>query len=145
MSDAHYFETKVTWTEGRQGTLSDKGIPEITVATPPQFPGGVDNVWSPEHLYVASLNVCLMTTFLAIAENSKLNFVSYTSNAKGKLERVEKRFMMSEVILYPEIIVEEEKDIDRADRIIQKAEDHCLISNSVKTKILLEPKISVKA
>lgn len=145
MSDTHIFETNVTWTEGKQGTLSDNGLPDITVATPPQFPGGVENVWSPEHLYVAALNVCLMTTFIAIAENSKLNFVSYTSNAKGKLERIEKRFMISEVTLYPEIVVEEEKDKDRAERIIQKAEDHCLISNSVKSEVKLEPTIKVKS
>lgn len=80
-----------------------------------------------------------MTTFLAIAENSKLSFKSYKSGSTGKLEKVEGRFMISEIILKPEITVEHEKDIERAERIIHKSENHCLITNSIKTKVILEP------
>ena len=143
MSSEFYYKTKVDWTEGRKGDLTEPTLPTIEVATPPDFPKGVPNVWSPEHLYVASINVCLMTTFLAIAENSKLDFTSYSSDSTGKLEKVDKRFMISEIILEPEIKVKEEKDIERAERIIHKSEEHCLISNSVKTNIILKPKISV--
>jgi len=46
----------------------------LDVATPPQFPKGIERVWSPEHLFTAAVNSCLMTTFLSIAENSKLEF-----------------------------------------------------------------------
>ena len=115
----------------------------ITVATPPEFPGGVPNTWTPEHLFVASVNVCLMTTFLAIAENSKLEFVDYSSDAEGKLEKVDGVYMISEIILTPHISVKFEKDIERAQRIIEKAEYHCLISNSVKTNIVLNPIIFI--
>jgi organic hydroperoxide reductase OsmC/OhrA len=44
---------------------------KIEVATPPQFPKGVQGIWSPEHLFTAPVNSCFMTTFLAIAENSR--------------------------------------------------------------------------
>ncbi len=144
MDDIHYYITNVEWKEGRAGNLSNDGFPTIEVATPPEFPKGVPNVWSPEHLYVASVNVCLMTTFLAIAENSKLDFETYTAKATGKLERVENRFMISEIEIVPAIVVKQEKDIDRAKRIIEKSENHCLISNSVKTKIILKPDIKVQ-
>jgi len=144
MNNEHYYETTVTWTEGRKGLLTEPTLPNIEVATPPEFPKGVPNIWSPEHLFVASVNICLMTTFLSIAENSKLDFSSFNCKAKGKLEKVENAFMISEIELFPEIIVSAEKDIERAERIIQKSEQHCLISNSVKTKIILSPKISLE-
>ncbi len=144
MSDeVHYYQTAVQWKEGRVGELSEPTMHSITVATPPEFAKGVPNIWSPEHLFVASVNVCLMTTFLAIAENSKLDFISYRCDSKGKLEKVEGKFMISEIELFPEIVVKDEKDIERAERIIQKSELHCLISNSVKSKISLSPKIIV--
>lgn len=143
MDNAHFYETTVTWTEGRKGILSEPTLHDIEVATPPQFTKGVPNVWTPEHLFVASVNICLMTTFLAIAENSKLEFASFTSKAKGKLEKVENGFMITEIELYPEIKVNAEKDLERAERIVQKAEQHCLISNSIKTKIKLFPKINL--
>lgn len=144
MEQVHHYITTLNWQEGRIGELGAPTLPEIKVATPPEFPQGVPNTWSPEHLFVAASNTCLMTTFLAIAENSKLEFKEYSCEAEGKLERIEKRFMISEIVLKPRIIITQEKDIERAERIIHKAEEHCLISNSMKTKIILEPEIKVK-
>lgn len=143
MSDVHFYKTSVKWDEGRVGTLSSETLDSFKVATPPEFPKGVPNTWSPEHLYVASINVCLMTTFLAIAENSKLEVISFSCESSGKLEKVDGKFMISEVELMPEIKVTSEKDKERAGRIIVKAEEHCLISNSVKTKTILTPTILV--
>lgn len=58
-----------------KGIMSSPILPlKIEVATPPEFPKGMEGIWSPEHLLVAAVNSYLMTTFLAIAENSKLEF-----------------------------------------------------------------------
>jgi len=85
MSDeTHVYKTSLAWTSQRMGTLHSPGLPDVVVATPPQFPGGHEGIWSPEHLFVASAEVCLMTTFLAIAANSKLEFATYSSEATGK-------------------------------------------------------------
>lgn len=141
---AHLYETNLTWEAGRKGNLSAPNLETFAVATPPEFKGGIEGVWSPEHLFVASANVCLMTTFLAIAENSNLDFTSYSSRGIGKLDKVEGTVMIYEIELKPEIVVTQEKDIERAERIIQKAEHHCLISNSMKTKIILSPEIKLE-
>lgn len=144
MDNVHYYNTTVKWTEGRKGELIEPTMPTIEVATPPEFPKGVPNTWSPEHLYVASANICLMTTFLAIAENSKLDFKTFECDGVGKLEKVDGRFMISEIVLKPKVVVAEEKDIERAQRIVEKAENHCLISNSMKTEIKLEMNVVVE-
>ena len=144
MEGTFYYTTNVEWTEGRKGNLTSDSFPEVTVATPPEFTGGVAGVWSPEHLYVASANICLMTTFLAIAENSKLEFASFKSEGTGKLEKVDGKFMISEIELKPTIFIMQEKDKERAQRIVEKAEKACLVSNSMKTKIILSPEIILK-
>jgi len=141
MKDFYWFNTSVKWDEGRTGTLSAPGLDSIKIATPPEFLKGVPNIWSPEHLFVASVNICLMTTFLSIAENSKLEIEDYSCTAKGKIEKVEGKFMFSRIELYPVIKIKFEKDVERAGRIIQKAENICLISNSVKSEIILTPQI----
>jgi organic hydroperoxide reductase OsmC/OhrA len=83
MNGAHYYEVGLRWNDQRSGTLSAKGVPgHVTVATPPPFPSGREGLWSPEHLFVAAINSCYMTTFLAIADNSKLTFKSFECNAK---------------------------------------------------------------
>ena len=144
MENEYFYNTEIKWEESRTGTLKADTLPDIKVATPPEFPKGVPNTWSPEHLFVASANVCLMTTFTAVAENSKLEFQSYIATANGKMERVDGKFMFTEIEIVPEITVTREKDIERAERIIKKAEDLCLISNSMKTKISLMPKITIE-
>ena len=143
MENTHFYTTKVQWKEGRIGELTEPTFPKIKVATPPEFNGGVAGVWSPEHLYVASANICLMTTFLAIAENSKFDFTSFDCEATGKLEKVEGKFMISEIELKPNVTIMEEKDKEKALRLIEKSEKACLISNSMKTKMVLSPIISI--
>jgi organic hydroperoxide reductase OsmC/OhrA len=85
-----------------------------------------------------------MTTFLAIAENSKLEFVSYACEGTGKLEKVDRSYVISEIELKPEIVVPDEHAAERALKIIEKSERACLISSSMKTKIVLSPDISVQ-
>ena len=140
---AYYYSANVKWKEGRLGELSADGMDNFEVATPPDFPKGVPNVWTPEHLFVASANICLMTTFLSIAEKSKLEIKSYESGSTGSLDKVDGTVMFYEIELKPKIVVTQEKDIERAERLIEKAEQHCLVSNSMKTKIILSPEVSL--
>src|SRR5688500_20265176 len=101
MEDHYYYTTQVQWTGERHGDLSAPVLPSLKVNAPPEFKGR-EGVWTPEHLFVASVNSCFMTTFLAIAENSRLEFVSFNADAKGKLEKLaDKRCMLTENMLRP--------------------------------------------
>jgi organic hydroperoxide reductase OsmC/OhrA len=86
-----------------------------------------------------------MTTFLAIAEASKLDFVSFQSKGKGKLEQVEGKFMISEIELTPTVVITESMHEEKAMRILQKSEAACLISNSLKSTIVFNPIVHVQS
>ena len=140
----HQYEVSVRWDHDRKGSMTSPDLNDmVAVATPPQFPKGMEGIWSPEHLFTAAVNSCLMTTFLAIAENSKLEYLSFESKAQGKLEMIDGKYIMSEVRLMPTVVVSNEEDIARAERVLQKSEANCLISNSVKSKIIFEPTVTV--
>ncbi len=144
MADAHNYEVDVNWIEDRIGILYSPELnEEMQVATPPQFPKGVEKIWSPEHLFTAAVNSCLMTTFLSIAESSKLEFKKFTSKAYGKLETIDGKYIMSEIKLQPCLTILREEDREKALRILNKSEAACLISNSVKSKIIFEPEIRI--
>lgn len=144
MNQEHYYEVFVQWEAARRGTMSSPVLySDIEVVTPPEFHKGIEGFWSPEHLFVGAINSCLMTTFLAIAENSKLNFSEFESKAIGKLEMVEGKYMISEVTLIPAVTIEDEHQRDRAERVLHKSEANCLISNSIKSKIIFSPEIKV--
>lgn len=146
--EAHYYNVQVNWSRDRVGVMCSPELDAsadncISVATPPEFPKGVPGIWSPEHLFTAAISSCLMTTFLAIAENSKLDFLHFSCGSKGKLEQVEGKFLMTEVLLEPTVTISQEADRGKAEKVLQKAEAGCLISNSVKSKITMHPTIVV--
>jgi organic hydroperoxide reductase OsmC/OhrA len=144
MSKVHFYEVQVNWKENRNGLLSSIALDEkLTIATPPEFPKGEANIWSPEHYYLAAINGCLLTTFLAIAENFKLNFVDFQSTSIGKLEVVDRKYIISEVVLKPIITIANIEDKELAQKVIDKAEKACLITNSIKSKITMETIIKV--
>jgi len=140
---AHVYETEIEWIGEKKGELRAPGLPPLTVATPPEFRGH-EGMWSPEHYFVASVNACIMTTFLAIAEFSRFRFLGFQSVARGKLEKVEGQgYQITEIVVRPRLIVAEERDRDRGQRLLEKAEKNCLISNSIKTVVRLEPEVNV--
>ena len=99
MKTSHHYEVKINWQSDRKGLMSSPVLQSnIEVATPPEFPKGMVGIWSPEHLLVAAVNSCLMTTFLAIAENSKFSFINFESNADGKLESVDGKLMITTTV-----------------------------------------------
>lgn len=150
--EPHYYNIDVNWNHERKGIMCSPELNQydgeinscIEVATPPEFPKGIPGIWSPEHLFTAAVSSCLMTTFLAIAENSRLEFLSFSCKSKGKLEQVDGKFMMTEVILEPTVVLIHEKDKEKAERVLQKSEAACLISNSIKSKVTMNATILFK-
>lgn len=139
MPQTHYYEVDVVWSEGRKGILSSPSLPEtIHCATPPEFPSGVPGIWSPEHLYAASISSCYMATFLAIAENFKLSFNAFSCKTVCKLELAEGRFRITEASIAPVLQLNEpEADREEAVRVLEKAKAACLVTNSIQTNIIL--------
>ena len=149
--EPHIYHVDIAWSQDRKGMMCSPELNSVAqntggcieVATPPQFPKGMPGIWSPEHLFTAAVSSCLMTTFLSIAENSKLDFISFQCSSEGKLEQVDGKFIMSEILLEPNVAIPNEQDQEKAERVLQKSEAACLISNSVKSKIIMKPVIEV--
>ena len=143
--DEHFYNINLKWVNDRIGEMtSPELLDTVNVATPPPFPKGVEGVWSPEHLLTAAVNSCFMTTFLAVAENSKLEFTSFSCESAGKLEKVDGKYLMTEVILKPKLNIVHKSDSEKAERILIKSENACLISNSIRAKVTLDS-ISITA
>jgi organic hydroperoxide reductase OsmC/OhrA len=143
MSTDHVYNVELTWVADRKGIVASPELPlSFEVATPPDFPKGMPGIWSPEHLFIAAINSCLMTTFLAVAENSKLEFLQFSCSSTGKVDRVDGKFKVSEVTLRPHLVVSEGVTEERARRILEMSEKACLISNSVNSVIHFEPTVS---
>lgn len=145
MIDSHDYHVELTGTGTKTGRLTaiDDGLPELDVASPPEF-GGPGRIWSPEHLFVASVASCLMTTFMSMAERSGVDVLSYADESVGRLSRDEDGlFRIERITLRPRIVIAPESRLDRAERLIEKAERVCLIGRSIETETVLEPHVDL--
>lgn len=143
MSQIHTYQVHLKWKEGRMGEVSSPELEQtIECATPPEFANGVPNIWSPEHFYAAAINSCFMTTFLAIAESSRIEFESFQCETEITLEIVDKKFMITKAKIQPKVILKDSDKKDRMSRVLDKTKEHCLVTNSMKTEVTLVPEIN---
>lgn len=142
--DAHFYTVNVEWLADKKGILTSPELAQnVEVATPPPFQGGIEQIWSPEHLFTSAVVSCFMTTFLAIAANSKLTYSDFKCNAKGKLEQIEGKYLMTEVLLEAHLTIDNIENKEKAERVLEKSERACLISNSIKSIVTLTPIINI--
>lgn len=143
MSQTHFYQVDLKWKKDRIGEVSSPVLDTtIECATPPEFANGIANIWSPEHFYAAAINSCFMTTFLAIAENSRIEFESFESKTTIKLELVERKYLITQAEITPKVKLTNPEQEERMLRVIEKTKENCLVTNSMKTAITLTPEIS---
>ena len=56
---------------------------------------------------------------------------------------IDGKYMMNKVKLMPVVTINNEQQKERAERVLQKSEANCLISNSVKSTIIFKPEIKI--
>ncbi|MBM4404867.1 MAG: OsmC family peroxiredoxin [Chloroflexi bacterium] len=136
------YNTSLRWQRDVEGVLSAPGKPDIKVSSPPEFKGPEGN-WTPENLYIAAIETCLMLTYLAYCRSRKVELASYTSAAEGVLEPISGVQIISKVTVRPKIVVKGQEHLAQAQEIASFVQEKCFISNSVESDVIVEPEISV--
>ncbi len=137
--DKWLYHNTLTWKGEKKADLKFiESEQEVEVATPPEF-GGHEGIISPEDLFVSSANVCFMTTLLGTIKNMGVEIVSYESEAEGILETVDKMKIFTKIIIKPKIKARDTEEKIRL--ILGHAEKRCLVANSMKTQVIIEPEI----
>ncbi len=139
----HYRVAATAATEG-EVSLSGDGLETIASAPPLEF-GGPGNRWSPESLLVAAVADCFILTFRAIARASKLSWTTLNCEVEGTLERYEGTTMFTGFVISANLEIPEDTNEQRANRILEKAEAACLITNSLSGTTHLKTEVLVKS
>jgi organic hydroperoxide reductase OsmC/OhrA len=141
-SKSFRYQAKTTWSSARRGLLSAAEKPTIVVGSPPEFKGE-PNIWAPEELLVGSVNTCMMLTFLSLAQARGLTPAEYESEAEGLLEGIDGKYSFTVVTVRALITVKSEAELEPTREIMESAEAHCFISNSVKAKVKVAAELVV--
>lgn len=138
------YQTQAVWKEGRKIKASVSGKPDLEMSSPPEFKGD-PGFWTPEDLLVTALNVCIMETFLAFAEQKGLQLAAYDSSAETLLEFKDGKYRFTEINVHPQVAVKSQDDVESARQIMENAHANCFISNSVTATVTVSPEFRVAA
>jgi peroxiredoxin-like protein len=140
----HHYQVNASAESKGNIVLKVEDLPQLISAAPAEF-GGPGDQWSPEHLLVASVADCFILTFRAIANASKFSWENLEASAEGVLERIDKVTRFTSFTISVTLVVPQGTDIDKARRLLDKAETGCLITNSMSAESHLEADIIVKS
>ena len=131
----HYLASAAGETLGNV-VVSGKGLPDIDTQSPPEF-GGPEGIWSPETMLSAAVANCFILSFRAIARASKFEWNSLQCDVEGVLDRVERATVFTQFNIHANLHVPADTREALAQRLLDKAEQICLITASLKSEIKL--------
>jgi peroxiredoxin-like protein len=139
----HHYIAKASAVTDSDVLLESPGLEPLHTAGPAEF-GGPGDLWSPETLLVAAVADCFILSFRAIARGSKMDWISLNCDVTGDLDRVDKvtrftKFRFKVTLEVPEGIRE-----GKAERLLEKAEKSCLITNSMTAETTLDYEVVVR-
>ncbi len=117
--------------------LESAGLPSLPSDGPAEF-DGPGTLWSPETLLTAALADCFVLSFRAVAAASRFDWAALHCEAGGTLDRIERVTQFTAFRLQARLELPAGADEARARRLLEKAEQVCLISASLKAPICLE-------
>lgn len=124
------YQTGLKWMEEKKGVITAEGKPDINIACPPEF-GGHSGIWSPEDLFLSSVEVCTMTTFLWLVNKKHIQLKSYESKASGFAELVDNVFHFQSIKIHMKVGISSEEDRIKIEQVIENIPKFCVVSNSI--------------
>lgn len=144
MENHYIYRVSASSTTVRSGIVAaDEVERQIVFSAPPEFQGEPGN-WTPEHFLIASVAGCFVSTFSGMALFSKFEFLSLEVGVEGIIGKDQGGWRFTQVNVRPQLKIAQEKDRERANRLLEKAEKTCLVVRSLTSQVLLEPEILVE-
>ena len=137
----HYAVNAAAAAEG-DVTLESPGLSMLPSAPPTEF-GGPGNRWSPETLLVAAVVDCFVLTFRGIALISRLPWASLRCEATGTVDRVDRVTQFTHFEIRAHLNVPAGANVEQAKRLLIRAEETCLVTNSLKVVPHLEADVEI--
>jgi peroxiredoxin-like protein len=137
----HVYSVAAGGSEQGSVKLSAAGLPVLLSAAPAEFDGPGDR-WSPESLLAGAIASCFILTFRAVARASRLSWTHLECHVDGTLERVEGVMQFTRIMTRATLTVPAGTSTVLCERALAKAEEGCLVANSLRGKRELQMEIA---
>lgn len=141
MENEHTYRVVAWWNAGRTGLAKSDSAPNaIHFAAPPQF-GGLEGRWSPEDMLLCSLAGCFTTTFRAVADYSKFEYMDLEVEVEGTVRKAQSGYEFAGIMIRPTLTISNPAEQPRADRLLEKAKRLCLVSRAIAVPQNFSPRV----
>lgn len=124
----HHYQTGLVRTFASRARIEAAPRTPIAGGPPPEFDGDATS-WSPEHLLLSSLAMCLLTTFEAFAVRDGVDLLAWEARAHGTVEKTPHGLAFTKFVIEVDMEV---GDTVRAHQTLADAQRHCLVSNALR-------------
>ena len=121
-------------------TFASRARPVVHGSPSPGLDGDVD-AWSPEHMLLSSLGLCMLTTFEAFAARDGIVVLSWDAKVNGTVEQTPEGRMFTSIVL--ELDMRLDGSIDRVEATLEDAKQYCLVLNSLRVPVVIGGEFSV--
>ena len=107
----------------------------------PELDGDV-NAWSPEHMLLSSLGLCMLTTFEAFAARDGIEVLAWDAKIGGTVEQTPEGRMFTSIVM--ELDMHLDGRVDRVDDTLEAAKQYCLVLNSMRVPVVIETQLHTR-
>jgi len=120
--------------------LTSPGLDTLPCAPPAEF-GGPGDQWSPETLLVGAIASCYALSFRAVADASKFAWRALRCEVDGTLDRQDRVTRFTRIALVVELEIDDAASTERAERLLHKAEEVCLVTKSLNAEVSFQARV----
>ena len=152
MAESHY-HARLVWSGGALGPTKSvesysrefraefDGKPSFRGSADPAFRGD-PALYNPEDLLLSALSACHMLSYLAVCAHAGIAVLSYEDSVVGTATLRDRRLRFVDVLLRPQVVLEQGSDIEKARSLHERAHDICVIANSVNFPVRYEANVA---
>jgi organic hydroperoxide reductase OsmC/OhrA len=134
----HVYSATVNRTFPSRGRVDAPPRPYLDCGPSRQLDGDTA-AWSPEHLVLSSLGMCMLTTFEAFAARDGIELLAWNARVRGTVDRTPEGLMFTSIVLG--LDMEITGHVDRVERTLEDAKQYCLVLNSLRVPVVIEAEI----
>ncbi|KAB8127232.1 OsmC family protein [Gracilibacillus oryzae] len=137
----HTFHLNASWQGGRNEVgMIETGNLKTEISIPPEMdgPGAGTN---PDEMLLGAAATCYLITVAAMIERAKLPLAHISLKSRGEVDVTNGVYTYLKIVHSPKVRLQHhatEKEMQKLEKIINKAESSCMISRALKGNVEIE-------
>jgi organic hydroperoxide reductase OsmC/OhrA len=134
----HRYSASLSRTFASRARMEAPPRPALHGGPSPEFDGDV-GAWSPEHMILSALGLCMLTTFEAFATRDGIELHQWDAKVTGSVERGPEGLMFDTILLELDMTIT--GNVDGVEATLEDAKQYCLVLNSLRVPVVIETQI----